>query len=145
MNDTEERAPEAKTSTLAPSERRSLGSRVRGGLLAAAGWGAVALGLAGAVLPLVPTTPFLLLAGACFARSSPRLNAWLLAHPRLGPYLEQWRRDRSVPAGAKGRALFVVVLTFAVSILVAPATPVRLLLVLLGIGVLTFVARLRTT
>src|SRR5262245_46879620 len=56
-----------------------------------AGWLAMGLGLAGVFLPLLPTTPFLLLAAACFVRSSPRLHARLLAHPRLGPFLEQWR------------------------------------------------------
>lgn len=120
------------------------GSKLKRGLLTLAGWVAVGLGLAGVFLPLVPTTPFLLLAGACFARSSPQLHAWLLAHPRLGPYLEQWRRDRSLPAGTKGKALFVVVLTFGTSIAFAPLPEVRILLVVLGLAVFTFVARLRS-
>ncbi|PJK30180.1 YbaN family protein [Minwuia thermotolerans] len=48
-------------------------------------------GIAGIVLPLVPTTPFLLLAAFAFARSSPRLHDWLTGHPRLGPPIAHWR------------------------------------------------------
>ena len=64
----------------------------------AMGWICVALGIIGALLPLMPTTIFLILAAGCFARSSPRLEAWLLDHPRVGPTLRAWRR-----AGALGR------------------------------------------
>lgn len=51
----------------------------------------VALGVAGVVLPLVPTTPFLLLAGVCFAKSSDRFHTWLMEHRILGPYIHNWR------------------------------------------------------
>ena len=118
--------------------------RTRRVLLVAAGWASVGLGLVGAALPLVPTTPFLILAAACFVRSSPRLYAKLLAHPRLGPYLEQWRRDRSVPPGAKRRAYLLVVITFSISIAVVAAAWLRLLLVGIGIALLVFLSRLRT-
>lgn len=67
----------------------------------AAGWFFVLLGFAGALLPLMPTTIFLILAVGCFARSSPRLEAWLLDHPRLGPSLRAWRESRAIPARAK--------------------------------------------
>jgi uncharacterized membrane protein YbaN (DUF454 family) len=61
----------------------------------------VALGCIGAVLPLMPTTIFLILAAGCFARSSPRLEAWLLDHPRFGRALRQWRDQKAVPLAGK--------------------------------------------
>lgn len=63
------------------------------------------LALAGVVLPLLPTTPFLLVATWAFARSSPRLDAWLRAHPRLGPPLAAWETRRAIPRHAKAIAV----------------------------------------
>jgi hypothetical protein len=61
----------------------------------------VALGAAGMVLPLLPTTPFLLLAAYAFARSSPRLHRWLLEHKRFGPVIENWRRYGAISRRTK--------------------------------------------
>ncbi|PKO20017.1 DUF454 domain-containing protein [candidate division BRC1 bacterium HGW-BRC1-1] len=60
------------------------------------GWTNVALGVIGAFLPVMPTTIFMLMAMGCFARSSPRLERWLLDHPRFGPSIRDWRNDRSM-------------------------------------------------
>lgn len=73
----------------------------------------VALGLVGAFLPLLPTTPFLLLALACFARSSPDLHDWLTGHSILGPYIVDWERDRSIPLPAKITSVVMMLASFA--------------------------------
>ena len=77
-------------------------------LLKALGLMFVGLGLAGVFLPLLPTTPFLLLAAGCFARSSPAFHDWLLTHRLLGPYIRDWERDRSIPLTAKVTAVVMM-------------------------------------
>ena len=70
-------------------------------LLAALGAFALALGVIGIFVPLLPTTPFLLLAAALWVRSSPRLYGWLLSHRRLGGYIRDFREKRAIPLRAK--------------------------------------------
>ncbi len=64
-------------------------------------WCGIALGAAGAVLPLLPATPFLLLAAWAAPKGSPQLGVWLHRHRLLGPVLRAWREQRAVPAKAK--------------------------------------------
>lgn len=66
-----------------------------------AGTAALVTGLIGIVVPLLPTTPLVLLAAWCYSRGCARCERWLLAHPRLGPMVRDWRTDRAVPLRAK--------------------------------------------
>lgn len=85
-------------STLPAAPLRPLWQRV---VWTTAGLLAIALGIAGVFLPLLPTTPFILLAAFCFSRGSRRFEAWLLSHPRFGPMVVDWRARRAVPRRAK--------------------------------------------
>ena len=82
----------------------------------AAGFLFVGIGVIGMVLPVLPTTPFLLLAAACFARSSPRFYGWLLNHPSFGPLVREWREHRSIPWRTKLFAIVLMSGTLAASI-----------------------------
>lgn len=70
-----------------------------------AGWLMVALGFIGALLPVMPTTIFLIMAVGCFARSSPRFERWLLDHPQYGPPLRHWREQGAISRRGKRFAL----------------------------------------
>ena len=74
-------------------------------VLLPAGWIAVSLGVAGVFLPLMPTTPFLLLAVTCFAKSSPASRAWLLRSPMLGPVISDYLAHRVISRRARFTAL----------------------------------------
>lgn len=112
------------------------------GLLIILGWLAVVLATLGVVLPLLPTTPFLLLAARCFARSSPRFHHWLLHQLWFGPYLRHWQQHRALPPGAKWKAVLVIVFTFACSLWLVKIWWVRGLLLLMLAILLTFMLRL---
>ena len=82
----------------------------------AAGFLFVGIAAIGVVVPVLPTTPFLLLAAACFARSSPRFYRWLLEHPSFGPLVREWREHRSIPYRTKLFAIALMSGTLAASI-----------------------------
>jgi hypothetical protein len=76
----------------------------------------LALGVAGVFLPLLPATPFLLIAAYGFARSSPRIHAWLIAHPFLGALIENWRRHGAIGRRDKALAGVAMIATFLLSL-----------------------------
>ena len=87
----------------------------------------LALGLVGAFLPVMPTTIFIILAAFCFGRSSPRLEAWLVGHPRFGPSLRAWRDDGAIPARAKILAIAGMAVGYGAFLLAArPGTAAML-------------------
>ena len=109
-------------------------------LLFALGWFFFALGVIGAFLPIVPTTPFLLLAALCFSKSSPRFLAWLLAMPVFGAAVEDWRLRRVIRPRAK--FLCASMLTLSLVFIWARPRPhlaIKIPVTLLMVGVGTFV------
>ena len=86
------------------------------------------LGILGIALPLLPTTPFILLSSACFMRGSPKVHQWLHQHKTFGPILQNWAQHRAVTSKVKQRGAIFIVLSFAVSIYVAPLMWVKIML-----------------
>lgn len=82
---------------------------------ALAGLCCVAFGAIGAVLPLIPTVPFLLLAAFCFARSSERLHNWLMTHPTFGPPIEDWHAHGAIRRRIKWYASLSIIAAFALA------------------------------
>ncbi|WP_417632936.1 DUF454 family protein [Klebsiella pneumoniae] len=111
-------------------------------ILTIIGWLAVALGTLGVFLPLLPTTPFILLAAWCFARSSPRFHQWLLYRSWFSGYLRYWQQYRAMPRGAKPRAIAMIVVTFAISLWLVKLTWVRIMLLVILACLLIFMWRI---
>lgn len=126
-------------------EVRNSGSSFHKGLLVSGGILCVGLATAGIFLPLLPTTPFLLLAAACFIRSSDRLYQWLIHHKWFGPYIRNYREHKAIPKRTKVVILLLLWGTLAYSAFGVIDTMVwRLPLLLIGIGVTLHVLRLKT-
>lgn len=98
-----------------------------------AGSVSLGLGILGIVLPLLPTTPFILLASACYMRGSTRLHNKMLAHPTIGPIIINWHQSRSIEAAIKRKAYLFIIISFAFSIFMAPILWVKGLLGLIFI------------
>lgn len=92
-------------------------------LLWIAGTLALLLGIAGIFLPVLPTTPFVLLAAACYARASERFYRRLLAHPAFGPLIVEWQRHHAIPYRVKRVAITAMSLSICVSIWLVSGRP----------------------
>ncbi|MDT3779259.1 YbaN family protein [Nitrospira sp. MA-1] len=109
-------------------------------LLLVGGWISLGLGLLGIFVPLVPTTPFILLAAWCFSKSSPRLHAQLLKQPLLGPMIQNWEQEGSISRNAKLMATACIIALFGCSLLAFPfSILLTIFLVCIGTGVLMFI------
>lgn len=105
----------------------------------------LALGITGIFVPLLPTTPFLLLSAALYFRSSPQLYAWLLHHKHLGPYIRHFREEKAIPLHTK--VLSVTLLWGTIAYCIAAVVTllwVRLLLGAIAIGVTLHILSFKT-
>jgi hypothetical protein len=120
-------------------------SSVRRWLLIAAGVLSLGLGILGIFLPLLPTTPFLLLAAGCFMRSSERLYRWLITHKWFGPYIRNYREHGAITRRAKIGTLALLWGTIGYTALgVLDAVALRVLLFLVAVGVSAHVLHMKT-
>ncbi len=99
------------------------------GLFLGAGCLALILGVVGIFLPILPTTPFVLLAAACFARGSERFHTKLMTNRYTGPVILEWRLYHSVTHKTKRLAYIMTTLSFSVSILIVPEMWQKIMLV----------------
>ena len=114
-------------------------------ILAFLGCLSLALGVLGIFLPVLPTTPFLLLSAALFVRSSQRLYAWLMNHRHLGPYIKNFRENRAIPLRVKVISVGMVWLTLLnCAVFVAEEWWMRLLFIAIAACVTVHILRYRT-
>jgi uncharacterized membrane protein YbaN (DUF454 family) len=105
----------------------------------------VGLAAAGIFVPLLPTTPFLLLAAACFVRSSDRLYKWLITHRWFGPYIRNYREHKAIPKQAKIATLTLLWGTIGYTVLgVVTSWSLRVLLLLVAVGVTVHILSMKT-
>ena len=100
-------------------------------ILVAVAWASVIIGCVGVFLPLLPTTPFLLMSAAIFARTSPRFETWLLSHPTFGRQISAWRQKGAIPRKAKLLALGSMLLSFAILLWTTEPSPALIAIVAL--------------
>lgn len=104
------------------------------------GWLCIVLGTAGIFLPILPTTPFAILAAWCFSRSSERWHQWLLNHKIFGPTIRDWERDGVINMRAKILATTMIVILFSYTLIFVNVNLViKSIVSSIGIGVLIFI------
>ena len=105
---------------------------------------AVVLAILGVFLPLLPTTPFLLLASACFLRGSDRMHRWLRNHPIFGEYLRNFEDKRALPLRAKVLSLVLLWPSMTYSIYLVKPLLLRIMLLAIAVAVTTMILRMKT-
>ncbi len=104
------------------------------------GWTVLFLGVLGIFLPVLPTTPFVLLAAFCFSRGSRRLHHWLRHHPRFGRLIRDWENGGAIRTRYKMTATLLIIPLFAYTLFFVPMPAwCKILMALIGIFVLMFI------
>jgi uncharacterized membrane protein YbaN (DUF454 family) len=107
------------------------------------GWIFVALGLIGVVLPILPTTPLLIIALALFSKSSPRFHQMLLNNAWFGPSLKEWETTKTLSRKNKYRATLLIIITFSISIVILNSRiELQLMLFFIAVVLLFFLWRI---
>ncbi|MCW4629771.1 MULTISPECIES: YbaN family protein [Marinomonas] len=106
------------------------------------GWFSLISGIIGIFLPLLPTTPFVLLAAWCFSKSSKRFHAWLLNHKFFGPIVNDWQSSDGIPRRARNRAIIFMWIGMAISMIVVSRFWATLGLLIIGLCVMTYLLRM---
>jgi len=112
--------------------------------LLALGWLSVVLGVIGIFVPVLPTTPFLLLAAACFVRSSRRLYHWLVSHPRLGPWIRDYLDGQGIPLKAKVYSIGLMWASIAFSCYLVPLSWARAFMLTSAVLVSLYILKQKT-
>lgn len=114
-------------------------------LLLACGWAALGLGAVGLLIPILPTAPFIVLAAACFMRSSDRLHAWVVAHPTFGIHVRDYLAGKGLQRRSKVLALATLWASVLMSAgLLVPVPLVGIVLVCIAAAVSIYILRLPT-
>ncbi|TGK01427.1 DUF454 domain-containing protein [Leptospira langatensis] len=113
-------------------------------LLVIVGTISLVLGIIGIFTPVLPTTPFLLLTAACYARASQKFYNWLMNNKYFGNFIRDWRIHKAIPLKAKIIAVASIVITMTISAIFAPIIYVRIGMAIIGICVIVYILRFPT-
>lgn len=108
------------------------------------GWLCVVLGVIGIFVPVLPTTPFLLLAAACFVRSSRRFYLWLVGHPKLGPWIRDYLEGQGIPLKGKVYAIGLMWSSIALSCVLVPLPWARVFMLTSAVLVSLYILKQKT-
>ena len=120
-----------------------MSDRLKRQLLIVAGTVCVAVGVVGIFIPVLPTTPFLLLAAACYLRSSPRFHSWLMNNRLFGTYIRNYTEGRGIPLKVKLFTIALLWVTIGVSIWLAANLIVTVVLLIVATGVTLHIISIR--
>ena len=125
------------------NEVQGVKKKLQNHVLVILGWFFTLLGIIGAFLPVLPTTPFLIVALVLFSKSSPRFHQMLLDNEWFGPGLKQWEENKTLARKTKVKAIFLIVATFGLSVAIfKDKPPVQFILVGLAVVLIIFIWRL---